>query len=381
MIFLDTASTTKVKTKVKADINRFLNTNYANPMAVYGFADEPKEAIDKSRSIIADLIGCEANNIIFTSGGSEANSLAIKGVAFKHYAATNSPGHIITTEIEHHSILNACKELEEMRIATVTYIKPAEDGRIYDSMLFEAMTNNTILISIGWSNNEIGTIQKINRLAKIAEKCSVPFHTDAVQTFGKIPLNITHVDYMSVSGHKWGAPKGIGFLYAKEPETLMPLISGGHQEGGLRGGTHNVPYIAGMGTASRLAYMNRDKNFKHETAYKLALWNKLHDEFPELKVNGNYSHSMANILNLNLYAYGVRGEEMMAFLSEQEIFISTGSACATGEPSHVLKAIGLSDDEIDCSIRLSFNESNSLSEVDEVAKAISEGIAYLSRKR
>lgn len=379
MIFLDNASTTKVKTKVKAEINKYLNTNYANPMAVYGFADEPKEAIDKSRSIIADLINCEPKNIIFTSGGSEANSLAIKGTAFKHFADTKQPGHIITTEIEHHSILNACKELEEMGVATTTYIKPSEDGRIYDSMLFEAMTNNTILISIGWANNEIGTIQKINRLAKIAEKCCIPFHTDAVQAYGKLPINIKHVDYMSVSGHKWGAPKGIGFLYAKNPELLMPLISGGNQEGGIRGGTHNVPYIAGMGVASRLAYINRDNNFKHETTYKLELWNKLHLLFPDIKINGNLAHSMPNILNLNLYSYGIRGEEMMAFLSEQDICVSTGSACMTGEPSHVLKAIGLSDDEIDCSLRLSFNENNSFSEIDTIVKVISDGINYMKR--
>ena len=379
MIFLDNASTTKVKTKVKAEINKYLNTNYANPMAVYGFADEPKEAVDKSRSIIADLINCEPKNIIFTSGGSEANSLAIKGTAFKHFADTKQPGNIITTEIEHHSILNACKELEEMGMATTTYIKPSEDGRIYDSMLFEAMTNNTILISIGWANNEIGTIQKINRLAKIAEKCCIPFHTDAVQAYGKLPINIKHVDYMSVSGHKWGAPKGIGFLYAKNPELLMPLISGGNQEGGIRGGTHNVPYIAGMGVASRLAYINRDNNFKHETAYKLELWNKLHLLFPDIKINGNLAHSMPNILNLNLYSYGIRGEEMMAFLSEQDICVSTGSACMTGEPSHVLKAIGLSDDEIDCSLRLSFNENNSFSEIDTIVKVISDGINYLKR--
>lgn len=379
MIFLDNASTTKVKPKVKTEINKYLNTNYANPMAVYGIADEPREAIKKSRSIIADIIGCEPANIIFTSGGSEANSLAIKGVAFKHFADTKVPGHIVTTEIEHHSVLNACKELEEMGLATVTYIKPSEDGRIYDSMLFEAMSNNTMLVSIGWANNEIGTIQKIHRLAKITEKCGIPFHTDAVQAYGKLPINVNHIDYISASGHKWGAPKGVGFLYVKEPNTLMPLISGGNQEGGLRGGTHNVPYIAGMGIASRLAYINRDNNFKRELAYKMELWSNLKATFPNLKLNGHPTSSLPNILNINLSAYGVRGEELMAFLSEQQIYISTGSACATGEPSHVLKALGLSDDEIDCSIRLSFNESNSLSEIDTVVKAISDGITYLRK--
>lgn len=379
MIFLDNASTTKVKTKVKAEINKYLNDNYANPMSVYGFADEPASAIDKSRSIISNIIGCEPNNIIFTSGGSESNNLAIKGVAFKHFADTKCPGHIITTEIEHHSIINACKELEQMGIATISYIKPAEDGRIYDNMIYEAINDNTILISIGWVNNEIGTIQKINRLAKIAEKKYIPFHTDAVQAYGKIPLNIKHIDYMSVSGHKWGAPKGIGFLYVKEPQTLLPLISGGNQEGGLRGGTHNVPYIAGMGVASQIADINRNNIFKHEICYRTNLWKQLYELFPKLKINGNLAHSVPNIINLNLSSYGIRGEEMMAFLSEKGIYVSTGSACATGESSHVLLAIGLSEEEADCSIRISISSYNSFSEIDEVVSAISEGISYLRK--
>ena len=380
MIFLDTASTTKVKPKVKAEINKYLNTNYANPMAVYGFANEPKEVVEKSRNMIAENLDCKPENIIFTSGGSESNSLAIKGAAFQHFRNTKKPGHIITTEIEHHSVLNACRELEEMGLATITYIKPQTDGRIYDNMLFEAITDETILISIGWANNEIGTIQKINRLAKIAEKYSIPFHSDAVQAYGKIPININHIDYMSVSGHKWGAPKGVGFLYVKDPQTLMPLISGGNQENGLRGGTHNVPYIAGIGIASQLLYINRDKNYKHEMTFKLELWSKLRKAFPALRVNGHFTSALPNILNLNMFAYRVRGEEMMAYMSEQNICISTGSACATGEPSHVLKSIGLSDEEVDCSIRLSFNENNSLSEIDTVVKTISDGINLLKKR-
>ena len=222
-------------------------------------------------------------------------------------------------------------------------------------------------------------IQKINKLAKVAENFSVPFHTDAVQAFGKIPVSLSHIDFMSVSGHKWGAPKGIGFLYVRNPQSLLPLISGGNQEYGLRGGTHNVPYIAGIGIASRIIYSNRDNAFKHETSYRIQLWEKLHELFPKIKINGNLAHSVPSILNLNLSAYGIRGEEIMAFLSEKEIYVSTGSACATGETSHVLRAIGLSEQEADCSIRISIGGYNSFGEIDQVISALSEGISYLRK--
>ena len=379
MIFLDTASTTKVKPKVKTAINNYFDKNYANPLANYEYASEPLEAIEKSRKIIADILHCEPGEIYFTSGGSEANSMAIKGFAFQKYKLNKERSHIITTPIEHHSVLNACKELEELGISEVTYLPVNSEGLVSAEDLKDAIQLNTILISIGYVNNEIGIIQDIDQFAKISAEKGIVFHTDAVQAYGKIPINTKNISMLSASGHKWGAPKGVGFLMVKEGIELAPIINGGHQEKGIRGGTHNVPYIAGIGVASELAEINRKNNYDHETSYRIDLYQKLRKALPKMKVNGNRSISVPNILNLNFYEYGVRGEELLAFLNEKGIYVSTGSACATGEPSHVLKAIGLSDDEVDCSIRCSFNENNKLTEVDAVVDAIVSAVRLLGR--
>ena len=379
MIFLDTASTTKVKPKVKTAINNYFDKNYANPLANYEYASEPLEAIEKSRKIIADILHCEPGEIYFTSGGSESNSMAIKGFAFQNYKLNKEKSHIITTLIEHHSVLNACKELEELGISEVTYLPVNSEGLVSAEDLKDAIQLNTILISIGYVNNEIGIIQDIDQFAKISAEKGIVFHTDAVQAYGKIPINTKNISMLSASGHKWGAPKGVGFLMVKEGIELAPIINGGHQEKGIRGGTHNVPYIAGIGVASELAEINRKNNYDHETSYRIDLYQKLRKALPKMKVNGNRSISVPNILNLNFYEYGVRGEELLAFLNEKGIYVSTGSACATGEPSHVLKAIGLSDDEVDCSIRCSFNENNKLTEVDAVVDAIVSAVRLLGR--
>lgn len=380
MIFLDTASTTRVKSKVKTAINYYFDKNYANPLANYEYTSEPLEAIEKSRKIIADILHCEPKEIYFTSGGSEANSMAIKGLAFQKYKLNKEKSHIITTAIEHHSVLNACKELEELGMSEVTYLPVSSEGIVSEEDLKNAIQPNTILISIGYVNNEIGIIQNINQFTKIAAEKGILFHTDAVQAYGKLPINVKNISMLSASGHKWGAPKGIGFLMVKEGIELAPIISGGHQERGIRGGTHNVPYIAGMGVASQLAEINRRKNYDHEDSYRLDLFQKLQTALPKMKINGNKAISVPNILNLNFYEYGVRGEELLAFLNEKGIYVSTGSACATGEPSHVLKALGLSDDEVDCSIRCSFNENNKTTEVDTVVEAIIQAVQLLGKR-
>lgn len=380
MIFLDTASTTKVKNKVKAEVNKYLNTNYANPLANYEYASEPLQAINNARESISEILHCKPEEICFTSGGSEANNLAIKGVAFQNYKETKEKSHIITTRIEHHSVLNACKELEELNIADTTYLDVDRNGRIHVEDLEKAIKPNTKLISIGWANNEIGTIQDISILAKVANKSNILFHTDAVQAYGKLPLKTSNIALLSASGHKWGSPKGVGFLMIKEGVKLAPIINGGHQEKGIRGGTHNVPYIAGMGVASQLAEINRESNYKKESLFKYNFLEKLQERLPLVQVNGSKAISLPNILNLCFYDYGVRGEELLAFLSENNICISTGSACATGEPSHVLKALGLSDEQIDCSIRCSFNEDNKLSEVNTVVETIVNGVKLLGAR-
>ena len=379
MIFLDTASTTKVKPKVKVEVDKYFKDNYANPMAVYEFADEPAEAISKARQTIAYFIQCKPREIYFTSGGSESNNMAIKGYAFQRYKETKAPIQIITTPIEHHSILNCCKELEELGIAQIKYLSVDQEGRVNPEELKELITEEKALVSIGWVNNEIGTIQHIKYLADIAHKKGAVFHTDAVQAYGKILTRVSYVDMMSVSGHKFGSPKGVGFLYKSDDIEIVSLISGGNQEQKLRAGTHNVPYIAGLGVASKLAEINRESNYKHERLYKYTLLDKIHKELNLVKLNGSIGGSAPNIMNLCFAEYNVRGEELLAYLSENKIYVSTGSACATGEPSHVLKEIGLSEHEIDCSIRLSFNENNHIPEIDKVVETIVNGVNLLRR--
>lgn len=381
MIYLDNAATTKPKAKVKAEINKFLGDNFANPLSPYQYADEAKEAVDNARSTIAELINCEPNEIYFTSGGSESNSWALKGLAFQYFAETKNPLTILTTPIEHHSIIHACKELEKIGIARYDTIPVHKTGHIdtieLDSILSEI--EGLCLVSIGWANNEIGTIQNMTKISEIVHKHNGILHSDAVQAYGKIPIDISLVDMMSVSAHKWGAPKGVGFLFIRTGLKLMPLISGGEQENGLRGGTHNVPYIHGMAIASQLAFINLDKNYAHEWKVKCMILSELCKALPKLTVNGSKVNTLPNILNVSFAKYGVRGEQLVAFLSEHEIYASTGSACHSSslEPSHVLTAIGLSEDEANASIRMSFSENTTIPSVPEIVKTIVDGVKLL----
>ncbi len=381
MIYLDNAATTKPKAKVKAAINTFLSDNYANPLSPYEYANESKEAVDGARATIADILDCAPSEIYFTSGGSESNSWAIKGLAFQYFAEAKSPLTIITTPIEHHSVLHACQELELIGIARFLTIPVHRTGHIdcedLDSILYEI--EGLCLVSIGWANNEIGTIQDMARISEIVHKHKAILHSDAVQAYGKIPIDISLVDMMSVSAHKWGAPKGIGFLYIRNEVKLMPLISGGEQENGLRGGTHNVPYIHGMAIASQLAAINMDKNYAHEWKVKCMIMSEVLKALPKAKVNGSRTQTLPNILNLSFAEYGVRGEQLVTFLSEHEIYVSTGSACnsASNEPSHVLMAIGLSEEEANSSIRMSFNENTTIPSVPEIVDTIVRGVKLL----
>lgn len=376
MIYLDAAATTKPKTKVKAEVNKYLNS-YANPMSAYGFASEPKEAVENARNIISEILKCEPEEIYFTSGGSEANSWALKGLAFQHFSEHKAPLHIYTTLIEHHSILHACEELKQIGLAEVTYLGVDDQGFV----LYDALNDieSGSLVSIGWANNEIGTIQDMRKISAIVHEKGALLHSDAVQAYCKIPIEVSLVDLMSVSAHKWGAPKGVGFLFIRNGIKIMPLISGGEQENGLRGGTHNVPYIAGMAVATQLADINQKCNYQHEQQIKFLIWKDLVKELPKLKVNGTQIQSLPNILNLDLSAYGVQGVQLAEFLSVNEICISTGSACNTtsNEPSHVLKAIGLTDEQANSSIRMSFNENNTLPDVPKIVECIVKGVKLL----
>lgn len=368
MIYLDNASTSMIKEEVNLEMIPYLTTQYYNPSSSYMVAHKVEEAIASAREKIANTINCQPEEIHFTASGSEADNWAIKGII---YACQKYRPHIITSQIEHHAVLNTCKQLEKLGLATVTYLAVDRFGHINLEDFENSITPNTILASIMTVNNEIGVVEPIEDIARICQKYSIIFHTDAVQAYGKIKFDMKkdNIDLLSVSGHKFGAPKGIGFLYINEGIPIDPLINGGQQEFGLRAGTENVPYIIGLSKACEIAHENIDKNVTAEKNFRLRLMASIIEKYPHVKFNGIPE---VNILNVDFSKYGVRAEEILAFMDEVGIQIGSGSACNTHSnlPSHVLKAIGLSDDEANSSIRISFNEKNTEQDIDFFIQAL-----------
>lgn len=369
MIYFDNASTTQVKEEVCMSMVPHLTKQFYNPSSSYQVGYEVSEELLKARKSIADTIGSLPEEIYFTSCGSESDNWAIKGTVL----AANKPGkpHIITSQIEHHAVLNTCKQLEELGLATVTYLPVDKYGYINIENLKNSINSNTVIVSIMTVNNEIGTVQEILDIANICHKYGILFHTDAVQAYGKIHFNMTNneVDLMSVSGHKFGAPKGIGFLYIRKGTLIRPLINGGQQEFGLRAGTENVPYIIGLAKACEIATRNLNDNVDKEKEYRKAFMSAIMEKYPLVEFNGI---STTNIININFSAYNIRAEEIVAFMDEVGIQISSGSACnsQSNEPSHVLKALGLSDDQANSSIRISFNEKNTEQDMEFFIQAL-----------
>lgn len=379
MIYFDNASTTQVKEEVNLAMVPYLTTKYFNPSSPYSAAHEINEAVADARKRIADTISVSPEEIYFTSSGSEGDNWAIKG------AVLNSPlkkPHIITTTIEHHAVLNTCRQLEELGLAEVTYVPVDENGFVYAKDIRDSFRGNTILVSVMAVNNEIGTVEPIEEIADFCDQMNILFHTDAVQAYGKINLKPkkNHISMMTVSGHKIGAPKGIGFLYIEKglEELITPLINGGQQESGLRAGTENVPYIIGLSKACEIAYKNLEENNTKVNNVYTYLMDELTKKYILVKVNGEPNH---HILNLNLSGYGIRAEEFVAFMDEIGIYIGSGSACNShsNEPSHVLKAIGLSDDVANSCVRISLNENNTENEVDFFIKGLDLAIDTLRR--
>ncbi|MCP4457974.1 MAG: aminotransferase class V-fold PLP-dependent enzyme [Cytophagales bacterium] len=358
-IYLDNNATTPLSDEVKKVLVEYLE-KFGNPSSIYSEGKEAKIALDAARRNLANLINCTARRIIFTSGGSEANNNAIKGVAFKN---RNTKNHIITTSIEHPSVLNTCKWLEENSFS-VTYLQPTETGLIEPEALLDAITPKTCLVSIMLANNEVGTIQPIAQLAAIAKQHEVLFHTDAVQAIGKIPVDVQelNVDLLTMSGHKLHGPKGCGILYVKKGVVIDPLINGGSQEAKQRAGTENLVSIVGMGEAAQLAASNIEYSVRIA-----ALRDKLEYEILNLfdggKINGSTEHRLPNTLNVTLPE--VRGESLVLAMDKRGVSLSSGSACRSGspDPSHVLLALGLTEEEAHCSVRLSLGVENTEEEI------------------
>ena len=362
LIYLDNAATTQVYPEVLDAMLPYFTEHYGNPSAIYSFAGESKKAVDEARANVADLINARPEDIYFTGGGSESDNWALKATA----EAYESKGkHIITSRIEHHAILHTCAYLEQKGYE-VTYLDVDEDGKISLEELEKAIRPDTILISIMSANNEIGTIQPIKEIGKIAHDHGVLFHTDAVQAFGHIPIDVEemNIDMLSASGHKINGPKGIGVMYIRKGVKIRSFIHGGAQERKRRAGTHNVPGIVGIGTAAKLAKENMEERSAKEIALRDHLIERVLKEIPYTRLNGHRTDRLPN--NANFCFRFIEGESMLILLDQAGICGSSGSACTSGslDPSHVLLAIGLPHEIAHGSLRLTLSEKNTMEEID-----------------
>ena len=375
LIYLDNAATTKTSEEVVAAMLPYFTEYYGNPSSVYEFASESKKAVSNARRTIAETLGAQENEIYFTAGGSEADNWALKATA----EAYQSKGkHIITTKIEHHAILHTAEYLEK-RGFEITYIGVDENGVVKVDELEKAIRPDTILISVMFANNEIGTIQPIKEIGEIAKKHGVLFHTDAVQAYGQLPIYVDelHIDMLSSSGHKLNGPKGIGFLYIRKGVKIRAFVHGGAQERKRRAGTENVPGIVGYGKAAEIAA----KTLKERTAKEIELRDHLIDrvlaEVPYTRLNGHRTNRLPN--NANFSFQFVEGESLLILLDNNGICASSGSACTSGslDPSHVLLAIGLPHEIAHGSLRLTLSAETTMEDIDFVVDCIKQIIERL----
>ena len=377
-IYMDNAATTKPRKEVVEAMMPYLEEYYANPSSMYGIAMENQKVIQDSRKLIADTLGAESEEIYFTAGGSEADNWALKGVA---HANCEKGRHIITTKIEHHAVLNSCKQLEEDGYE-VTYLNVDEKGRIRLEELEDAIREDTILISVMAANNEIGTIEPVWEAARIAKARGVLFHTDAVQMYGQMPMDVRQLqaDLISVSGHKFRGPRGSGFLYVRKGTKICPFINGGGQERGMRAGTENTAAIVGMAKAAELAIRTMNYRIRKETYQRNYLIRRILNEIPRVRLNGHPYYRLPS--NANFCFEGIEGESLLILLDMKGICGSAGSACTTGntEPSHVLTAIGLDEQTANASLRLSINEEITRKELDYVVEILKESVQSLREK-
>ena len=368
-IYLDNGATTKVKTEVLNEMMPYLTTEYGNPSSLYSIGRKAKKAIEKSRRQVAELINCNPHEIYFTGSGSESDNTALKGFA---YANRERGNHIITSKIEHHAILETCETLEKQGFE-VSYINVDKDGVLKIEELRNEIKPSTILISVMTANNEIGTIQPIEEIAKIAHERNIVFHTDAVQAISNMHIDVKKmdIDMLSLSGHKINAPKGIGALYIKDGIKIEKYINGGHQERNLRAGTENVAGIVGIGKACELAKRNMDTHIKNLSKLRNYYIMRLQKEMPDkIRINGTMENRLPG--NANVSFEGSNASELIFKLDEKGICVSSGSACSSGntKPSHVLTAIDLPEKYLNSAIRTTFGDNNTFEQVDYLVKCL-----------
>ena len=375
MIYLDNAATTKTAPEVVDAMLPYFSEYYGNASTIYSLGAESKKAMDHARQTIADSLGAKPEEIYFTAGGSESDNWALKATA-EAYASKGK--HIITTKIEHHAILHTCEYLEK-RGFEITYLNVDRDGLISLDELKAAIRPDTILISVMFANNEIGTIEPIAEIGEIAKEHGVLFHTDAVQAYAQVPINVDemHIDMLSASGHKLNGPKGIGFLYIRKGVKIRSFVHGGAQERSRRAGTENIPGIVGLGAAVERAMRIMDSKTRKEIELRDYLIGRLENEIPHCWLNGHRTKRLPN--NINFSFLFIEGESMLIMLDMKGICASSGSACTSGslDPSHVLLAIGLPHEIAHGSLRLTLSEETTKEDADFVVEQIKGIVARL----
>ncbi len=374
-VYADNAATTAVSKTAFDAMIPYLTEHYGNPSSLYAFGQKAKEALEEARETVASIIGAEPREIYFTSGGSEADNQAI--VSMAKFGALKGRKHIISTKFEHHAVLHTLKALEKQGYE-VTLLDVHEDGVVRLEDLEAAIREDTALVTIMFANNEIGTIQPVKEIGELCRSKGIPFHTDAVQAMGHIPVNVKemNIDLLSMSGHKFHAPKGVGVLYARRGLPLFNIIEGGAQERGKRAGTENIPGIVALAAALKESVEHMEEN----TAKIIPMRDKLFAELskiPHSKINGSLEHHVPGTVNMCFE--GIEGESLLLLLDSKGICASSGSACTSGslDPSHVLLSIGLPHEVAHGSLRLSIGEYNTMEQIDHIIESVPPVVEYL----
>lgn len=377
MINFDKNATTKLSKTVWDLMEQYAVEEYGNPSALYPFSNNPRKAINEAKEILSNIINCEPSEIYFVPSGSAGDNWIIRSICRRGTVG-------ITSEIEHHAVLNTFKMLSEENQVHVIYI-PIDGNGMVDEQKLNTHVPIANLVSIMYVNNEIGVVQDINSIGHLCRQHGTPFHTDAVQAFGKVKIDVDAqcIDFLTCSGHKFHAPKGIGFVYIRDKyiNNMKPMFYGGSQQAGLIAGTENVAGIVGMAYAAQEAYEHLEENEKFVSELFWYFRSQLKIALPDIIINNAFD-TIQNCISVSFVNYGIRGEELQAFLGENDICVSTGSACnsRSNEPSHVLKALGLSDNEANSTIRFSINENNTFEEVTTVIGILVKGVDLLQNR-
>ena len=376
--YFDNSATTKVRKEVLDKMFPYFMLEYGNPSSLYKLGRTARVAVEEARRNVANLINCDKNEIYFTSGGTESDNTALKGIM---NLDKNNGKHLITTKIEHPAILNTCRTLEENGFK-VTYLNVDKEGVINIEELNNSITEETVLISIMFANNEIGSIQPIEEIGKIAKKRGIIFHTDAVQACGNIDIDVKklNIDMLSLSGHKIGAPKGIGALYVNKNIEFKNLVDGGHQEKDKRAGTENVPGMVGLGEACRLAKNDMKNHINKLKTLRDYYFKKIKENILDVKINGSIEHRLPG--NANTSFKGINGGELLMKLDEKGICASAGSACSSGSsmPSHVLTAIGVTSEYAEGTLRVTFGDENTQEDVEYLVDNLTQIVKEIRNK-